>query len=177
WHALYSARRRRRREHRGPWRTGDPRGASLSRSHWQRPASGRRPARRLLPLSRGQRASVQRQQRPAQAEPAGAFKATGGWVVIMAFLHHWKDLCKAMGRPELVDDAKLGTDTGRLANRAELIKLLEDWLATFPDRDSAVDHMQKHGVPVAPVLSIEETVSHPHLRARGTVRTIEDRFA
>ncbi len=109
--------------------------------------------------------------------PAGVFKATGGWVVIMAFLHHWKDLCKAMGRPELVDDAKLGTDAGRLANRAELIKLLEDWLATFPDRDSAVDHMQKHGVPVAPVLSIEETVSHPHLRARGTVRTIEDRFA
>ena len=109
--------------------------------------------------------------------PAGVFKATGGWVVIMAFLHHWKDLCKAMGRPELVDDPKLGNDAGRLANRAELIKLIEDWLATFPDRDTAVAHMQRHGVPAAPVLSIEETVSHPHLRARGTVRTIEDRFA
>jgi CoA:oxalate CoA-transferase len=109
--------------------------------------------------------------------PAGVFKATGGWVVIMAFLHHWKDLCKAMGRPELVDDAQFGTDAGRLANRAELIKMLEAWLATFPDRDSAVAHMQSYGVPVAPVLSIEETVSHPHLRARGTVRTIEDKFA
>jgi crotonobetainyl-CoA:carnitine CoA-transferase CaiB-like acyl-CoA transferase len=30
----------------------------------------------------------------------------------MAFLHHWKDLCKAMARPELVDDPKLGTDAG-----------------------------------------------------------------
>jgi crotonobetainyl-CoA:carnitine CoA-transferase CaiB-like acyl-CoA transferase len=109
--------------------------------------------------------------------PAGVFKATGGWVVIMAFLHHWKDLCKAMGRPELVDDPKLGTDAGRLANRADMIKLIEDWLATFPDRDSAVAHMQQNAVPAAPVLSIEETVSHPHLRARGTVRTIEDRFA
>jgi CoA:oxalate CoA-transferase len=28
-------------------------------------------------------------------------------------------------------------------------------------------------VPAAPVLSIEETVKHPHLRARGTVRTVE----
>jgi crotonobetainyl-CoA:carnitine CoA-transferase CaiB-like acyl-CoA transferase len=109
--------------------------------------------------------------------PAGVFKANGGWIVIMAFLHHWKDLCKAMDRPDLVDDPKLGTDAGRLANRAEMIKLIEDWLATFPDRDGAVAYMQKNGVPAAPVLSIEETVSHPHLRARGTVRTVEDRIA
>jgi len=109
--------------------------------------------------------------------PAGVFKATGGWVVVMAFLHHWKDLCIAMNRPELADDARLGTDAGRLANRAEVIKLIEDWLATFPDRDSAVDMMQKHHVPAAPVLSIEETTKHPHLLARGTVRTIEDRIA
>jgi len=109
--------------------------------------------------------------------PAGVFKATGGWVVIMAFLHHWKDLCTAMNRPDLVNDEKLGTDAGRLANRAEVIKLLEDWLATFPDRDSAIAKMHQHSVPAAPVLSIEETVSHPHLKARGTVRTIEDRFA
>lgn len=27
------------------------------------------------------------------------------------------------------------------------------------------------------MLSIEETVHHPHLRARGTVRTVEDRLA
>ncbi|HVN91485.1 MAG TPA: CaiB/BaiF CoA-transferase family protein [Candidatus Binataceae bacterium] len=109
--------------------------------------------------------------------PAGVFKANGGWIVIMSFLHHWKDLCKAMNRPDLVTDQKMGTDAGRLANRAEMIKLIEDWLATFPDRDSAVEHMQKNAVPCAPVLSIEETVSHPHLRARGTVRTVEDPIA
>jgi crotonobetainyl-CoA:carnitine CoA-transferase CaiB-like acyl-CoA transferase len=109
--------------------------------------------------------------------PAGVFKANGGWVVIMAFLHHWKDLCKAMGRPELVSDPDFATDPARLAHRAELIKMIEDWLATFPDRDSAVEQMHKHGVPAAPVLSIEETVNHPHLRARGTVRTIEDPIA
>ncbi len=109
--------------------------------------------------------------------PAGVFKANGGWVVVMAFLHHWKDLCAAMGRPELVNDERLGTDAGRLANRAEVVKMIEDWLATFPDRDSAVAHLQKHRVPSAPVLSIEETVNHPHHRARGTVRTVEDRIA
>ena len=58
-----------------------------------------------------------------------------------------------------------------------MIELIENWLATFPDRDSAVANLQKGKVPAAPVLSIEETVQHPHLRARGTVRTIEDRIA
>ena len=109
--------------------------------------------------------------------PAGVFKANGGWIVVMAFLHHWKDLCAAMNRPDLVNDERMGTDAGRLANLPELIKLIEDWLQTFPDRDSAVSAMQKYQVPSAPVLSIEETVNHPHLRARGTVRTIEDRIA
>jgi CoA:oxalate CoA-transferase len=109
--------------------------------------------------------------------PAGVFKANGGWVVIMSFLHHWKDLCKAMDRLDLVTDPDFATDAARLAHRPELIKTIEDWLATFPDRDSAIAHMQKHAVPAAPVLSIEETVHHPHLRARGTVRTIEDPIA
>ena len=95
----------------------------------------------------------------------------------MAFLHHWKDLCAAMERPDLVTDAQFATDTARLANRAEMINLIEKWLATFPDRDSAVANLQKMKVPAAPVLSIEETVKHPHLRARGTVRTVEDRIA
>jgi crotonobetainyl-CoA:carnitine CoA-transferase CaiB-like acyl-CoA transferase len=31
-------------------------------------------------------------------------------------------------------------------------------------------------IPNAPILSIEQAVNHPHHRARGTVRTIEDRF-
>jgi len=44
-----------------------------------------------------------------------------------------------------VNDERLGTDPGRLANRAEMIKIIEDWLA------------------------IEETVHHL-LRARRTMR-------
>ena len=109
--------------------------------------------------------------------PAGVFKANGGWVVIMAFLHHWKDLCTAMGRLDLVEHEYLGNDAGRLAHRDEVVEILESWLATFPDRDTAVAHMHAHQVPASPVLSIEETLSHPHLLARGTVRTITDPVA
>ena len=109
--------------------------------------------------------------------PAGVFKANGGWVVIMAFQHHWKDLCAAMQRPDLVNHERYATDAGRLAERPVIVKLLEDWLATFPDRDSAVALMQQHQVPTAPVLSVAETLTHPHHVARGTVRTITDPIA
>ncbi len=109
--------------------------------------------------------------------PAGVFKANGGWVVIMAFQHHWKDLCAAMQRPDLVNHERYATDAGRLAERPVIVKLLEDWLATCPDRDSAVALMQQHQVPAAPVLSVAETLTHPHHVARGTVRTITDPIA
>ncbi len=107
--------------------------------------------------------------------PAGVFRATGGSVVIMAFLHHWKDLCAAMEKPELVEHERYSNDVLRLEHRDEVVEIIEDWLqATFPDVESAVAHMEQFGVPVAPVLSVAETTQHPHLRERGTVRTIDD---
>lgn len=109
--------------------------------------------------------------------PAGVFRVPGGDVVIMGFMHHWPDLCAAMGRQDLVNHPDYATDADRLARRSEVVSLVEGWLAGFPDRDSAVSTLEAHGVPCAPVLSVAETVKHPHLRERGTVRTVNDRIA
>lgn len=109
--------------------------------------------------------------------PSGVYNTNGGYIILMAFAHHWKDLCAAMGRPELVKDERYSTDAARLAILDEVVDLIETWLATFPDRDAAIAKLEQHQVPVAPVLTVEETISHPHLRARGTVRTINDRIA
>lgn len=108
--------------------------------------------------------------------PGGVFRGKGGYVVIMSFLHHWKDLCQAMNRLDLVDNPQFSTDLERLQRRPEVVKIIEDWLQTFPDVPSAIAHMEKHQVPVAPVLSVTETTQHPHHRARGTVRTVHDRI-
>ncbi len=108
--------------------------------------------------------------------PGGVFRGKGGYLVIMSFLHHWKDLCQAMNRLDLVDNPDFSTDLVRLQRRPEVIKIIEDWLQTFPDVPSAIAHLEKFHVPVAPVLSIVETVNHPHHRARGTVRTVHDRL-
>jgi crotonobetainyl-CoA:carnitine CoA-transferase CaiB-like acyl-CoA transferase len=109
--------------------------------------------------------------------PAGVFRATNGAVTIMAFLHHWKDLCAAMERPDLVGDPKFATDPARLERLDEVIAIIEGFLARFPDVASAVARLEECGVPCAPVLSVEETVHHPHHVARGTVRTVDDAIA
>ncbi len=106
--------------------------------------------------------------------PGGVFKGTNGYLVIMSFFHHWPDMCKAMERPDMIDDPRYSTDMARLERRDEVVRIIEEWLQRFPDVPSAVAHLEKFDVPVAPVLSVEETLSYPHLRERGTVRTIHD---
>ena len=109
--------------------------------------------------------------------PAGVYQGNGGSIVLMAFMHHWPDLCTAMGREELATDPEWATDAVRLKKREQVVALVENWLATFPDVDSALATIEAHGVPCAPVLSIAETLTHPHLVARGTVRTVRDPIA
>lgn len=109
--------------------------------------------------------------------PAGVYAGNGGDVMIMAFLHHWPDLCAALGREELATAPGWASDAERVARLDEVVALVESWLQGFPDIDAAVAALEAHGVPCAPVLSVEQTVSHPHLVERGTVRTVVDRIA
>lgn len=106
--------------------------------------------------------------------PAGVYRGNGGDVIIMAFLHHWPDFCAAMGRTDLITDSSFNTDIARLENLDSLIQIIESWLGSFPNVSSAVEKMEAHGVPCGPVLSVAETVNHPHFIQRGTVRTIND---
>jgi len=106
--------------------------------------------------------------------PAGVYRGNGGDVMLMAFLHHWKDLCAAMGREDLVSAPGWSTDAERLARLEEVIALVEGWLGGFGDVDAAIAALEAHGVPCAPVLTVAETVTHPHLVQRGTVRSVTD---
>ena len=81
---------------------------------------------------------------------------------------------KALGRPELATDQRFKSNGRRVRNNAALKEMIENWLATFPDRDSVVAALDKYRVPCGPVLSLEEAMDHPHLRERKTVRRVSD---
>jgi crotonobetainyl-CoA:carnitine CoA-transferase CaiB-like acyl-CoA transferase len=85
-------------------------------------------------------------------------------------------MCRTIGRPELISDPRFATNALRTQNAAELIKLIEDWLQAQRSDEEALKQLDENRVPNAPVLSVEQAVKHPQLRARRTIRKIHDRI-
>jgi CoA:oxalate CoA-transferase len=106
--------------------------------------------------------------------PSGVFKCPGGYIMLLVQQHEFPRLARAMGRPELVGDDRFKSNGRRVRNNEALKEIVEDWFATFPDRDSVVAELDKYRVPCGPVLSLEEAMAHPHLRERKTVRRVKD---
>ena len=109
--------------------------------------------------------------------PAGTFKGKKWYIIILAWIDsHWVRLCKAIGQPELAQDPRFADTPARTRHKAEIIRIIEDWLAAMPSDEAAIDAMRAQRVPAAPILSVREAMSHPHLLERGTVRTVSDRM-
>jgi CoA:oxalate CoA-transferase len=106
--------------------------------------------------------------------PSGVFKCPGGYIMLLVQEHEFARLANAMGRPELTADPRFKTNSRRVKNNEALKQIIEDWFATFPDRDSVVAELDKFRVPCAPVWSLEEAMAHPHLRERKTIRQVSD---
>jgi CoA:oxalate CoA-transferase len=106
--------------------------------------------------------------------PCGVFKAREGYVFIVVQQHEIQRLWRAMGRPELGSDPRFATNRDRIKNGDALKQIIEDWLQSCPDRDSAIAAMDRERVPCAPVYKLAETMAHPHMRQRKTVRRVKD---
>jgi len=127
-------------------------------------------------ISKGKIKPTRSGQHSWYAVPAGIFKGRDHYMIIIAALdHQFAALCRAMGRQELAQDPRFKVNAARLENLQQLIALIEGWLQATPE-EQVMAAMSEHRVPCAPVLSVEEAVKHPHLRERGTVRTVHDRI-
>jgi crotonobetainyl-CoA:carnitine CoA-transferase CaiB-like acyl-CoA transferase len=86
----------------------------------------------------------------------------------------WLSVCEVIGKPELGRDSRYARTRDRVEHRLEIVRMLEDWLAAMPNDEASLEALRSKRVPVAPILSVREAMEHPHLIARGTVRTIND---
>jgi crotonobetainyl-CoA:carnitine CoA-transferase CaiB-like acyl-CoA transferase len=108
--------------------------------------------------------------------PAGIFKSREGYIFVVALDHQWPALCRTIGRLDLVEDPRFKTNPARVRNAPELIKTIEQWLQSHGSDAEALKILDDNRVPNAPILSVEQAVNHPQLRARRTVRQIHDRI-
>ena len=81
---------------------------------------------------------------------------------------NWYRTCKAIGRPEWVDDPAYNTAKARESHIFEIFDEIEKWLAD-KTKYEAVDILRKFEVPCAPVLSMKEIAYDPALRESGSV--------
>jgi crotonobetainyl-CoA:carnitine CoA-transferase CaiB-like acyl-CoA transferase len=81
-------------------------------------------------------------------------------------------LCDALALPELARDERFTRNAGRVEARDALVPRLA---ARLRERGRAVwlEALQRAGVPVSPVLTVDEALADPQTRARGMVRTLE----
>lgn len=107
--------------------------------------------------------------------PLGVFKCKEGYVIMAVLQNQWPNFCKALGKPELVNDPRFVDNAARVQNRGALNVLVEENLAQYPTAiEAAEDWGFNHHVPIAPILSVEQAVKHPHLVERETIRTVHD---
>jgi crotonobetainyl-CoA:carnitine CoA-transferase CaiB-like acyl-CoA transferase len=84
----------------------------------------------------------------------------------------WRRFAPMIGMPELVDDSRFATNPQRVANRVELIRLIEAALAAKGSAAWAED-LSHAGIPAGAINGIDAALVHPQVQAREMVLTVE----
>jgi crotonobetainyl-CoA:carnitine CoA-transferase CaiB-like acyl-CoA transferase len=81
-------------------------------------------------------------------------------------------LCETIGREDLADDERFSTNPDRVANREDLVVILQ---RVFSERtaDEWVDRVREAGVPCGPVNTLAEALADEHLRSTDMLQEIE----
>jgi crotonobetainyl-CoA:carnitine CoA-transferase CaiB-like acyl-CoA transferase len=101
--------------------------------------------------------------------PYQAFHARDGWLNIGgANQANWERIADVLGHPEWRDDPRFRTNSDRMSNLDVLVGKINEVLGTR-NRSEWIEAFDAAGVPVGPVHSIGEALSHPQTLARGMV--------
>lgn len=108
--------------------------------------------------------------------PANAYQGRDGYVTIVAATDSgFANLARAMGMPELADDPRFSTRKARLGHADELDAEIEKWLGGLDSVDTAVSILADRAkVLCAKVMTIEQVVEDPQVKARNLLPSVED---
>jgi len=99
----------------------------------------------------------------ANIVPYQVFEAADGYISIAVGNDaQWQRLCQALGREDLASDERYMTNAGRLAYRAQVVQSLGETLRR--ERvDVWVERIERAGVPVGPINTIDRVFETPGL--------------
>ena len=102
----------------------------------------------------------------------------GEWILITLMAEHekyWPHLCKAIGRPDIIDDERFSVRANMLGHRGELISILEE---AFAQKDSAewIELFKKDGISHDKLRHFNDIEKDEQARVNGFIqeRTYKD---
>jgi crotonobetainyl-CoA:carnitine CoA-transferase CaiB-like acyl-CoA transferase len=107
----------------------------------------------------------------SSAVPMGRFKVKDGWIVIAAFTDRfWRNLCCSLDQKHWLSDSRFQSMSDRLQHRDDLIPLITKALSEKSQKEW-IDILDRFDVPNAPVLDVQQVLSHPLVKARNLLKT------
>jgi formyl-CoA transferase len=111
--------------------------------------------------------------------PGGAYPCAPGGLNDYAYIYvqtmnqdMWGDFVAAIGREDLLADARCTDAKTRWAHREALDEIISAWTRART-KHQVMAELGKAGVPCGAVLDTAEILDDPHLNARGQIHTIE----
>lgn len=83
----------------------------------------------------------------------------------------WENLLKAIGREDLIGDARFSSPQQRYAHRDQVDEMISAWTRTRHKRE-AMETLGRAGVPAGAILDTQELRDDEYLRRRGTFVTV-----
>ncbi len=81
--------------------------------------------------------------------------------------------CRAIGRPDLIDDPKFRRNADRVRHSGELNAVFSEWCSKRP-LDAVLAAFEAAQGTIAPIYSIDQVFTDPQMLARGFLRTVPD---
>ena len=107
------------------------------------------------------------------AAPADIYRSKDGWVLCQVtgqpLFVRW---AKLMGEGHWLTDPRFANDIKRGDNGAVISQRMARWCAERTTQD-AVDTLAAAYIPAAPVLSPQQALDHPHIRATGFLKNVD----
>jgi len=107
--------------------------------------------------------------RHPETYPVDSFATQDGEIVLVGFSDAiFRNICRAIGRPELADDPRFADNVARNRDEAALRAAIADW-AAVRTTEAALGALRDTGVPSAPVWSFDQLLASGHIQARGVL--------
>jgi crotonobetainyl-CoA:carnitine CoA-transferase CaiB-like acyl-CoA transferase len=111
--------------------------------------------------------------RSQTAGPSDIFRTKDGWITVAVNGDPlFRRVCKLIGAPEWIEDARFASDKTRGDNGEIISKRVGKWCANRSSEE-AIAAFEKARVPAGPVYRPRETLSDPHVKAGGFFATVD----